>query len=282
MVILGSRRLIYIHIHKTGGETVEQSLAQIETPGDVILDAEHPDAAQDYEQRLGLGKHSTALEVTHALGPDVWRTHFSWATVRNPYERMASFYSYLAASTEPELSLVGFPLDAAPEVQRAWVESPDYSMTDQWAFAGVRAYLATRGSRTPFSDFLRHPLLPTDEPAYLSQFSRLSNAAGDALLTNRVVKLESLSGLWPQLCLEMGLPPLPLLIRNETPPRWKRSVEDLFASPADVELINAIHADDFRWFGYDVMGRRSAQSSHSGGPTGWPTDVADIGFSNQM
>ncbi len=266
MVIMKSQKCIYIHIHKTGGETVERTLAQIEQPDDVILDAEHPSVSQDYEQRLGLGKHATALEVEGVLGSDVWRSYFSWATVRNPYEKMASFYSYLAAITEPELSLVGYPLDATPEVQRAWIDSPDYSMTDQWAFAGVRAYLATRASRAPFSDFLRHPLLATDEPAFLSQFSRVSDAGGGAPLICRAVKLESLNACWPQLCHELGLPPMKLLNANETPRRWRRSVTELFVSPADVELINSIYADDFRWFQYEMAGRDPAPRVYAMSP----------------
>ena len=255
MVILRNRKLVYIHIHKTGGETVEQSLTQIEKPNDIILDAKHPDVTDDFQQRFGLNKHSTALEVARTLGLDIWDTHFSWATVRNPYARMASVYGYMAAISEPRLSLIGYPLNAAPEAQRAWVESADYPRKDQWAFAGVRAYLSTRGSRRPFSDFLRHPLLRANEPAYFSQFSRVSNAAGSALLIKRAVKLESLSDLWPQLCSEMGLPQLQLRTVNETPLRWKRSVADLFVDPADVELINVIHTDDFHWFGYDKMGK---------------------------
>jgi hypothetical protein len=255
MVILGSPKLIYIHIHKTGGETIERSLAQIQQSNDLILDEKNPRVSEETERLSKLDKHSSALEVADALGMYIWNTYFSWSTVRNPYGRMASLYSYFAAITEPELAIIGFPLDDAPEVQRSWIESPDYSMTDQWAFAGVRAYLLTRGSQTPFSDFLRHPLLINDEPAYLSQFSRLGHVEQDALLVNRTVKLEHLSQLWPQLCTDMGLPPLPLLIQNETPRRWRRRAADLFASSADVELANTIFADDFRWFDYEMIGR---------------------------
>lgn len=253
MVILHSRRMIYIHLHKTGGETIENTLAQIEQPGDVILDANHPDVSRMYDEQFGLTKHSSALEVVHSLGTDVWNNCITWTTVRNPYERMASFYSYLAAITEPELALIGYPLSASPEAQQSWIDSPNYPMRDQWAFAGVRAYLATRASRTPFSDFLRHPLLATHEPAYLSQFSRLCNADGNALLVSRAVKIESLTGLWPQICRDMDLPPIELQNRNKTPARWRYTVTDLFSHRADVELVNTIYADDFRWLGYEMM-----------------------------
>ena len=255
MVILDRQKLIYIHIHKAGGDTVEHSLAQIQQPNDVFIDATRPFTGAGLERFSRLDKHSTALDVAHALGLEMWKTYVSWTTVRHPYARMASLYGYVAAISEPELALIGFPIDGAPGEQRTWTESADYPMEDQWAFAAVRAYLATRASRTPFSDWLRDPLMITDEPARLSQFSRVSNAEADAPLVTRTVKLKSLSDQWPQLCRELGLPLIPLLNRNKTHPRWKRAVEELFRSTADVELINTIHEVDFRWFEYQMMGR---------------------------
>jgi Sulfotransferase family len=254
MLIFNSKKMIYIHIHKTGGETVEHLLAKFRAWNDIILDADHPGMTQEYEQHFNLNKHSTALDVVNILGKEVWDSFYSWATVRNPYERIASLYGYVASISEPDLSLTRFPMQASPNVQRNWVESAEYPMRDQWAFAGVRAYLATRGSESAFSDFLRHPLLRTQEPAYCSQYSRLSNASGDALLVTRVVKVETLSSLWPQLCNEMRVPYTELLIKNATPNKWKRTVADLFTKSADLELINTLYADDFRQFKYDIVG----------------------------
>lgn len=255
MLILNSRKIIYVHIHKTGGETVEHVLGKLGTWNDIILDSEHPAARQEFERRFGLNKHSTALQGAKLIGMDVWNSYFSWTTVRNPYERMASLYGFVASMSEPLLAQIGFPLNESPEVQLRWLESDRYPRKNHWAFPAVRAYLATRGSPSPFSDFLRHPLISAKEPAYHSQFSRLSNATGDALLVKRVVKLEVLSELWPDLCTEMRIPPTKLLTRNATPNKWKRSVEQLFTNPADLELINTVHAEDFRRFNYETVGR---------------------------
>src|SRR5450755_926681 len=109
MLILNSRKLIYIHIHKTGGEAVEDALGKLRAWNDIILDAEHPGMTQEFERFFGLNKHSSALEVATLLGRDIWDSYFSWSTVRNPYARIASFYSYMASITEPELSVIGFP-----------------------------------------------------------------------------------------------------------------------------------------------------------------------------
>ena len=264
MLILNSRKVIYIHIHKTGGETVEHLLGKLRAWNDIILD-DASAMSREFTRQFRLDKHSTALAVANLLGLEAWNSYFSWATVRNPYERIASAYGYVTAGAEPHLSTIGFPLSGSYEAQRNWVESSDYPLRHQWAYPGVRAYLATRGSKSPFSDFLRHPLLKI-APAFRSQFSRLRNAKGDALLVKQVIKLELLPSLWPQLCSEMRVPPPELLVRNATPTRWKRSVEDLFTDPSDLELVNTIFADDFRWFNYETIGKNSARDA---------VDVAD-------
>jgi hypothetical protein len=83
----------------------------------------------------------------------------------------------------------------------------------------------------------------------------VSNAGRDALLVTRFIKLESFSSVWPQLCSEMGVPATELQVRNATPNRWRRSVGELFTKADDLQLINTIHADDFRWFNYETVGR---------------------------
>jgi sulfotransferase famil protein len=254
MLILNSRRVIYIHIHKTGGETVEHVLGKLGAWNDLMLASEHPGTSDDFKRRFGLTKHSTALQVAKLVGMDVWNSYFSWATIRNPYERVASLYGFVASMSEPHLSHIGFPLGGSAEEQRKWVESAEYPLRDHWIFAAVRAYVATRGSQSAFSEFLRHPMLQTNEPAYRTQFSRLSDAGGDALLVTRVVKLELLASAWPDLCREMGIPPTKLPVRNATPNKWKRSVGELFTKPADLELINTIYSEDFRRFDYETVG----------------------------
>jgi hypothetical protein len=253
MLILNSKKVIYIHVHKTGGETVEHLLGKHTEWNDITLDSEHPGTSQEFEQRFGLRKHSSALQVAKLLGMDVWRTYFSWATVRNPYERLASLYGFVASRAEPRLSQIGFPVDGSLEGQRSWVESAEYPQKGHWVFAAVRAYLLTRACQDPFSAFLRHPLLRAKEPAYQSQFLRLSS--GNELLVTRVVKLELLSSEWADLCVQMKVPRTELLVRNATPKNWKYSVKDLFTNAADWELVNTIYAEDFRRFNYETVGK---------------------------
>lgn len=255
MVILNSKKVIYIHIHKTGGETIEHLLGQFRAWNDIMLDSENPGSSAEFERHFRLRKHSSARQVAKLIGADVWNGYFSWATVRDPYSRLTSLYSFVASMSEPGLARIGFPVTESHGAQRTWVESTAYPSTVPWTFAAVRAYLATRAARSPFSEFLRHPLLLSKEPAYHTQFSRLSNAQGSALLVKRVVKLEFLSNEWEELCRQMGVPAPQLLVRNATPSKWRHSAKELLNNPADLQLVNSVYAEDFRRFSYEIVGR---------------------------
>jgi hypothetical protein len=250
MLILNSKKAIYIHIHKTGGESIEHALGKYCAWNDIALDSENLGTLRDYVRKFGIGKHSPARHVARIMGMDQWKQYFSFATVRDPYARTASLYGFLSSRCDPRIGEINFPVNEPYARQRAWVESGECPKKDHWGWPAVRAYLATRGAPHPFSEFIRHPLLLSGEPAFKSQFSQLSNPRGNALLVKRVVKLESLASEWPQLCEKLGVPATPLTHKNATPNESKRPIDQLFADPADVAFVNELYADDFKWFGY--------------------------------
>jgi hypothetical protein len=90
-----SKRFLFIHVPKTGGNSVFQALREyseerIITPGPV----------QDGLERFGtvndsypaIVKHSTLSEHQSALPPDVFASLYKFAILRNPWERMISWY----------------------------------------------------------------------------------------------------------------------------------------------------------------------------------------------
>jgi hypothetical protein len=94
-VISLSKRFLFIHVPKTGGNSIFQALREyseerIITPGPV----------QDGLERFGtvndsyptIVKHSSLSEHQSALPPDVFESLYKFAILRNPWERMISWF----------------------------------------------------------------------------------------------------------------------------------------------------------------------------------------------
>lgn len=68
----------FVHINKTGGTSIEQA--------------------------LGLPfQHRTALEILNAIGKRRWSSRFSFAFVRNPWDKVASHYHYRVKTNQTGL-----------------------------------------------------------------------------------------------------------------------------------------------------------------------------------
>jgi hypothetical protein len=94
-MISAPKRFLFIHVPKTGGNSIFQALREysedrIITPGPV----------QDGIERFGTAnetyptilKHSSLSEHQSALPPEVFRSLYKFAVLRNPWERMISWF----------------------------------------------------------------------------------------------------------------------------------------------------------------------------------------------
>src|SRR5438552_5647179 len=81
MLLSDSRKVLFVHIQKTGGETVSRILAK-----------HAPDI-----RRLG-DKHEFASFGKLKLGA-AWNDYFKFAFVRNPWDRLVSWYSMMRRAT---------------------------------------------------------------------------------------------------------------------------------------------------------------------------------------
>lgn len=70
------RRLIFVHIQKTGGDAITAALG---------------DASNRPE------KHRSASELIDVYGRERWATYFKFAFVRNPWDRLVSWWSMIDA-----------------------------------------------------------------------------------------------------------------------------------------------------------------------------------------
>jgi len=88
------KRFLFVHIPKTAGNSIQSVLRDYSEDQIVALRSE-----QDGIERFGLRnpnykirKHSTLAEYRAALGDEQFRSLYKFACVRNPWDRMVSYY----------------------------------------------------------------------------------------------------------------------------------------------------------------------------------------------
>jgi Sulfotransferase family len=88
------KRFLFVHIPKTAGNSIQSVLRDYSEDQLVALRKE-----QDGVERFGLRnpkykvkKHSTLSEYYDALGDEQFRNLYKFACVRNPWDRMVSYY----------------------------------------------------------------------------------------------------------------------------------------------------------------------------------------------
>lgn len=135
MIISWGRRYIFIHIPKTGGTAMALALEGRARADDILIG----DTAKarrrrgrlaGIETRGRLWKHSSLAQIEGLISPGELAGMFCFTMVRNPWDRMVSYYSWLrgqrfdhpAVRRAQALDFAAFV--AAPETQAAWAALP--------------------------------------------------------------------------------------------------------------------------------------------------------------
>ena len=87
-MIINEHKTVFIHIPKSAGTSIESFFG-------------------NKSFKIQPGKHDN-IHVIKKRFPDVYKTHRKFAIIRNPYDKMASWYFYLKRNLGEELNTIGF------------------------------------------------------------------------------------------------------------------------------------------------------------------------------
>ena len=88
------RKFLYIHLPKTAGNSVQNILKRY-SDDDIVTLHEYQDGIERFEVRnknYRITKHSTITEYKSVLDAEVYASLFKFSTIRNPWDRLISFY----------------------------------------------------------------------------------------------------------------------------------------------------------------------------------------------
>lgn len=88
------KRFLFIHVPKTGGNSIQNILKDYSEDNIVVL-AKHQDGIERFEVRnskYNITKHSTLSHYKSVLDVNTYRSLFKFAIIRNPWDMMISYY----------------------------------------------------------------------------------------------------------------------------------------------------------------------------------------------
>lgn len=213
MEISLSHRFVFVHVPKTGGDSMTAALRPLGTDG----------VWRTNRQKF---KHATARAIRRQfLEPAQWRTFFSFGFVRNPWEWVQSKFHY---NRMMHRHLVEHPEEVTPDIA-AWVD--DVARASQYSFAEfVAVHCGWLGEAGLYRRWL-------------------CDAHGRQLV-KFVGRYERLAADWAQICERIGVE-LELPHHNETlvdgspRPPYQEEYDD-----ASRQLVAEAFASDIEIFGY--------------------------------
>ena len=238
MIICHSRRFIFVHIHRTGGTSIESALDPFLCWNDLILGSSPFGEGMNnlYGNRFGLHKHSSVADIESICGDEICRNYYVFAMVRHPLDRLCSLYNFIGAVVHKWAAQQGI----SPNDIAAYIAANAQASTPALNWPCSKAFIET----TSFSEFIRDERLPADNASH-TQVSRLRSLS-DGTIRAQFYRLEDrdewLSRVKDTLALEFTL-------AHTNKSELKLITRDA-VSHEDRAYIEARFTEDYATFGY--------------------------------
>ena len=232
MIISHSHKFIFIKSFKTAGTSVEAALSNYCSGNDIVTplnDYRHTrdengrfihksmNAEEFIQLNLPNLQHVEALTIRSKVTPEAWKSYFKFSIARNPWDRAVSYFFWdkrRDAALRPKKKFyhyLGVPFNELDELKRV------------------------------FSSYIKTATWPNNDRFY---------TIDDELCTDFIIRYESLTEDYSEVCKKLGLP-------NATLPRLKggnRKQRYHYSDYYDEESMAIVaekHKNDIRLFGYE-------------------------------
>ena len=213
-MISHKHKFIYVNIGKCGSVSVNRSIRRC------AKDYYIPD---DKKNKGDIWRHSTAEQIIDHYGADIWNEYFTFAVVRNPWDRLVSMFHF--------------------NIKGRWIThhcDPRVTRIRKECRRFLRKH--SRCKKIAFLDYAKNHI--HRKP----QYEYVCDSSGNVLVDS-VFKLEDLSTDYSLLSSKLGLPDLKLGHANKTS---RGSYSEYYDSDS-VAAVADIYSEDINKFGYEFL-----------------------------
>ena len=222
-IVNDEHRFIFLHVAKTGGRSINVSLKERLGERGSFYTAQIDPRVDVIGRKLG-------VEARDLVGRDRWNDYFTFAFVRNPYDRAVSIYEHLRTT---------FVSDQGKPRR---LQSAKAHLLEK-----ILSHLDREFESLTFADFVTGVIRDRVVENYHwdSQANAVTDESGDVMF-DFLGRFENLQQDFEKCCGRIGIPTYQLPHHN----RARRKDWKTYYTPALLEIVHQCYAEDFEILDY--------------------------------